>query len=828
MNLVDALGGCEAEHAVCTTYPFEPLFFSNYAIDPLQDAGVATPVVLMDNTKYENLARNRQLASRAIGQHYYLEPVTVDETFHPKVAFLGGESACHVSVSSANITLGEYTTAAQLGQTLTVYAEDDDSEAAGSGKAIEVAQDVRGFVDHLAREYVSGRDPRTEIQRAVTATEWLEEREPARSTPGGFVHNLETPILTQVTDQVGEITTATLFAPFFGSETTLAELDAALNADQYEVLVAEGNTHLDPEAARQAFEGSVAFRPIEHETGRWIHAKGIVLHGPWGTATLYGSPNITGQALLETAETGNLEAGYLHYDEGDTLESHLWGQNSFPARIGSEQDASAFDFADYSPANAGPSTPSVTLADARVEEFDGDEIVIGLVAPEPETGATVTIETLEEKTAEITWKPGEDEEQDEVVSVRLLDSWAGAIVCLRVPGVGRSNYRQITTEPTRGTRKMSDVLCKGGREGMQSLVDETLFLGVDIAPGVISDAVSRLSLDSGEQDQSDAESETASDDSDSDWSSGVTGVSNTTRKPHLGVKDGMDYAESSIESILSSPPTVASAEELIDHFDNLWYYITRGLIRSSLAPQLNSSDDDEPEFESNLNVERLHSICGKRIETIFESRFFLRSRTYLSTINAIEPESTAEAVSEEQLLDVYVSYPAIVLALFDWHNESFFERFEFTRQYHEAMTVADPIIGESLIDGKHAQNRLSEHEGTIEDNLAALGDRIGHDLVLPGDFEPGLELLFYGFWYRELARDSEKELFDNEKIYTQYDADGLAEMARIALRGADRVEEDSRYNGLRKGLFDPVVRLTEGLSDPAQQLQEIINQASST
>lgn len=52
MNLIDALAGSEADHAVCTTYPFEPLFFSNYAIDPLQEAGVATPIILMDGQRW--------------------------------------------------------------------------------------------------------------------------------------------------------------------------------------------------------------------------------------------------------------------------------------------------------------------------------------------------------------------------------------------------------------------------------------------------------------------------------------------------------------------------------------------------------------------------------------------------------------------------------------------------------------------------------------------------------------------------------------------------------------------------------------------------------
>jgi len=819
VNLIDALGESEAEHAVCTTYPFEPLFFSNYAIDSLQDAGVATPVVLMDDHQYEKLARQQQLTSRAIGQHYYLEPVAVEDTFHPKVTFLAGESACHVSVTSANITLGEYTTGAQLGQTATVAADSEQVTA----EQLAVTQDVRSFIEQLSQEYVSGRDPRTEIQRAIQTTEWLEERTPSRTVQGGFFHNLETPILEQVRDRLGGVTTATLFSPFFGSKTTLWEIDATIDADHYEILVSDGNTHLDPHATVDAFGDSVTFRPLDHDTARWIHAKGIVFEGPWGTATLYGSPNITGQALLKTAATGNLEAALLHYEETDPSGPELWSQSSFPATPGAERGPDTFDFADYAISGPIDSSPTISLVDARVEQVEDDEIVVRLVAPAVDDGTELAIESLSEKRADIVWTRDDDDEEDGI-TLRLPESWAQAIVCLDVPDESRSNHRQITTEPTKGTRKVGDVLRDGGRESMQSLVDETLFLGVGIAPGVLTEAVSRLSEKHEQQtEEVKQEQQTETEDSESAFSTGVTSVTSTSRKPHLGVKDGMDYAEKRIESILENPPTAVSVEELIDHFDNLWYYVTRGLIRSSLATQLDQVEDDDITFETNLNVDRLHSLCAKRISKIFRSRYFRRIRTYVDQIYSLHPESTAEVLEDDKLSDVFVIYPAVGLALMDWHNESFVERFEFVRQYHEAMTTANPLLGELLIEGQQAQTRLREHESTLEDQLSALGDRMGRELSLPGDFMPGLEILFYGFWYRELARISDQGLFDNEEIFERYEPAELAAMARLAVAGKDRIQSSSSYGALEKGRFDSVVRLTQGWSDPTPQLQTLID-----
>lgn len=823
MNLIDALGGCEAEHAVCTTYPFEPLFFSNYAIDSLQDVGVASPVVLMDDQQYEKLAKQEQLTSRAIGQHYYLEPVSVENTFHPKVTFLAGESACHVGVTSANITLGEYTTAAQLGQTATVTADTAPDENPAVSEPLAVAKDVRAFIEQLAHEYVSGRDPQTEIQRAVQTTEWLEDKTPSETVHGGFFHNLEKPILEQIREQIGDVSTATLFAPFFGSETTLAEIDDEIGADNYEILVAEGNTHLDPAAANQAFNESVTFRPLSNDTARWIHAKGIIFNGSWGTATLYGSPNVTGQALLETARSGNLEAAMLDYEPDSTPDSELWNQDSFPAKPGSSQDPDSFDFADYSISSTADSKPDIDLVDARVEQVEDDEILVRLIAPEVKDGAKITIESLADQTADIVWTRDEDDENDGV-ALRLPESWSKSIIRLNVTGEKDSNYRQITTEPTKGTRKVSDVLRNDGREAVQSLVDETLFLGVGIAPGAITEAVSRLSKRHEQQtEEAEQQQKGGTENGDSAFSTGVTSVTETSRKPHLGVKDGMNYAEKRIEAILGDNPTVASVDELIDHFDNLWYYITRGLIRSSLASQLEQMEDSEITFETNLNVDRLHSICANRLAKIFHERFFDRITTYVNQINSLHPDSTSEVLDDDQLSDVFIIYPGLALALMEWHDERFIEQFEFIRQYHEAMTTANPILGELLLDGKRSKSRLREHEARLEEQLLALGERIGREVSLPFDGMPGLEILFYGFWYRELARICDEELFANEKIADQYDPVGLAEMARIAICGKEHVQNNPSYKALQKGQFDSVVRLTQGRSDPTPQLQTLID-----
>jgi hypothetical protein len=139
------------------------------------------------------------------------------------------------------------------------------------------------------------------------------------------------------------------------------------------------------------------------------------------------------------------------------------------------------------------------------------------------------------------------------------------------------------------------------------------------------------------------------------------------------------------------------------------------------------------------------------------------------------------------------------------------------------MTTANPILGELLLDGKQSASRLREHESRLDEQLLAMGERIEREVSLPFDCMTGLEILFYGFWYRELARICDQELFGNEKIANQYDPAGLAEMARIATRGKEHIQNNPSYEALQKGRFDSVVRLTQGRSDPTPQLQTLID-----
>jgi hypothetical protein len=826
MNLLETLGEAPVEFAICTTYPFEPLFFSNYAINPLQDAGVVKPVVLMDGNRYETLADRGKLSTRAIGRDYYLEPVTANEVFHPKVNFLAGDDSCRVSVGSANLTLGEYTTAAQLTGT-EMFTLDSPSESIDALSSVAVVQEVRSYIASLVNNYVSGHDASSQATRALSATEWVTELPRPPNPTTTFLHNLDEPILGQIHSHIGDVSKVTLFAPFFGGSSALGQIAEEFQAEQYDILVAEGTTHLDPTNAKTAFGNRLRFRPLKHETGRWIHAKGIVFEGPWGTATLYGSPNVSGQALCKTIESGNAEAALLYIDsEDDSTSPSLWNQDDFPAQPGDPCDPSDLELVSYAETTDTDSTdsPTISLEDVRIERYNNEGVIARFVAPDIPTGTEVTVESSSE-CVEREWPaPASNGEDTQGVLLFLPDGWARSIVRLETPK-GQSNHRQITTEPSAGTREATGVLRSGGTEGIKSLIDESIFLGRGIASGAIDQATTLLS-ERQQRESVSAETEEADaiPDADSDidtrWAGTVNRISSNRRKPHLELRDGMRFSRSQLKRGLDEDPTPSAAQDLLAHFDNLWYYITRGLIRSALAPQLQEVEDDSEPYESAINIERLHSICVNELEVVVANDFLSKMACYITCLD--EVDSTVDlTLDEDRLLDVFVIYPATIFVTMEWHKEAFIDRFRFFRQYHDGLTDATPLIAEFLIEGASLSAHMEKFEESLINQIADFSEYIGHPIELPGSLMPGLGLLLYGFWYREIAQKHGSELFPDEKIIDQYGSKELSTMASIALCGNEKVRHEPEYEFLRKGVYDPTTRLITKHLNPTPQLKSL-------
>lgn len=305
MNLVDALTPDSAEYSVLTTFPFDVRFFTEYLSRKFSDAGVASPVILMDHDRYQKNLQNGTWQPGSLQGNYYLEPIEVGEVFHPKIAVDVGEHQINVAVSSANLTLSEVISAAQLGMNYTLNRED-----VAEDPNTPITQDILSFIAALQEEYV-GRDAGIQLARLVDRASWVQGISTSPGEGARFLHNLATPILSQVTDIIDEVECVQFAAPFFGGPAPIADIVDQIDPGECELLIDEGATYVNLPGVVDAIDRPVNVRRLDYSGSRWIHAKWMSLQGSdWG-GCLFGSPNMTGRALLSSAESGNLEAGIL-------------------------------------------------------------------------------------------------------------------------------------------------------------------------------------------------------------------------------------------------------------------------------------------------------------------------------------------------------------------------------------------------------------------------------------------------------------------------------------------------------------------------------------
>jgi hypothetical protein len=870
MNLIDTLGDTHAEHAVLTTYVFDPGFFSQYAIDSLHDAGVSSPVVMMDSEKYQNLVRDG-ISDRSMGDTYYLEPVLVDEVFHPKVGFFSGEDECGFLVGSANITLSEYTTAAQLAIHDTV--EKDKSTAGSSSSKIKVAKDVRAFIKNLDDEYVTGEDASLQMDAAISNSEWVEDitSDSDSGSEARFLHNMRSPILDQAMDVVEEVvgdavdvTKATMLAPFFGSKGSLSEIDESLSADEYDILVCEGDTYLEVDDAMESMD-AISFKRLEHDTNRWIHAKALMLEGPWGSAILSGSPNMTGSALLSTPSDGNLEAAMLAVsasNSGGGVSSSLWHQDTFNVNVGDRMNPSTVETESYSLDDIGAGTEEetqqITLKDARSNdrsEEEGAEIILS--AAGIDAGEEVRIVTVSNESESFVWKPDED---DGSASVSVPETFVHQPVRLETDDGKKSNYRQITTEPTPYTREKTEMLRSGGKEGIRSLADQALFENYSVASGAISQSVRILDeKEKQEQDEQIPVKQDNDDDNQTSWGGRSSRVTPTSRSMHLELKDGIEFSLSEVNRYVEEGVDGDEVEDLLSHLDNFYYLIHRSLVRTYLEGQI-----PEEMFDTELNTDKLHKISVSKLKEAHDNMRNILADVQEVLNEVVEQDKLKDESEIELQFKCFFVYPAAILNLMDWHDEVFIDRFRFTQDVYRAYCKAHPRFAEKLLDGELAKSISDGLHGEINDAISSFNDLVELDssLSIPEDHNRGIKILMYTIWYRDFNIDSSDGVYyapdkrgdhlrlhhpktgdvqfnkvdEGEGDYVEkrtdrtvteiiresaYNTNSIRTMAELALDGMDIVRGNSDYEDLvSSGALDNTLTILEG-TNPDGIIEEL-------
>ncbi|WP_436932450.1 hypothetical protein [Halosimplex halobium] len=813
MNLLDAVTPSTAEYSVVTTYPFDARFYTEYVSHEFNDAGIATPVILMDHDRYQQNFEDGTWQAGSVGNGYYLEPIEVAETFHPKIALSTAEDHAEFAISSANMTLSEMTSAAQLGAQYRLERDTVDTDP-----ALAVVQDAISLVDALREQYV-GRDTGTQLARLVETASWVTERPrpDPETTTTQLVHNIGEPILPQVAAILGDVDRLQLAAPFFGSPEAVSEIVDILDPRRVALLIDAGSTHIDLEGVVNTMECPVTVHELAYSDSRWIHAKFMIATGQDWSACLYGSPNQTGAALLSSASDGNLEVGMLRVESSPSYfgaGEPLFGSENFPLDISDPVDPSSVVTSSYADLASTADTPErdIRLKDIFIRSESDESAHVDLVVDPPaeiSLGATQSWLTAldHESQPQISWLDAADTTVDLDSAERqgtaaVPATWRNAIVQVETADGVTSNYRQVTTEPTPYTRSQGEMLSSGGREGMETLLWNFLFESDGRAGNSLSEAATDIRDRLQESDGSG--SQVIDTDNGGSWTIGGSRTSGgSNRSPHLQLKDSLDLSYTNLQHFIKQEPSPEFVQEIIDHFENYWLALEAGYLRAFVSTQLSSED----EMETLVDAEQLLAVTQEYFAKLHDDRLFQDIGEYVSTGLAAVSGDHSEYIDGQQAFDCFFVHPALLLGLDAESEEHGISPFYFAKDIYQMLSCSQPIVSQRLLDPETVADQYSELLHRYREGIAVLEDTYGCSLQLPESVTNSHYVLLYVVWYQELSVHTEgPDLFQWLGEFERYETDQLEALGEQMLTGRESLNQYDRLSEFRDGSLNALAQ----------------------
>lgn len=805
MNLLGELEGEDwsIQQALLTTYPFDPQFFSGYVRPRLRKRNCDLPLVLVDATRYERNITSGDWREAPIGTDYLLEPVYSDGVFHPKVNLYASERSVYFTVSSANLGLEEYCKAAQIGYSdgfQRYWLTDDEHDV---GEAFSVARDIRDFFEQLleVEGYVTGQDARDYVREVTTTLEWLDgEEAPQPDTEGNiwFLSNLSESILDQVVSRVGDVASVQMYAPFYGSPNVLREIAETVDADRLEFVVESESTAMDVEGLPDALDRDFAVREMEHSSARWVHAKYMTLEGDWGTACLYGSPNMTSTALLEPASRGNVEAGFLQVfplEQTRPLDGSLFHNASFHFELSDPvADLESLSLRDQSyegwEGKVANNSGDFRLLDAQLTQAGSDgeaELICRLGGVSGEHSFLIATEDGNERLVTVTL------EADAELSIRVDEddraTWEDAVVTIAIPAEGlQSNARRIVQESQEYYREYRDITRSGGTESTTTLLRTVLQNPDASAAGVFNIAISELQKMS---QQAAGGGETATPDGrgapqfPERSPARLAGSSSSTPSLPKLIENHLSYQRERAVDVLRTDerPTPNTVEQSVEHLRTFWETIELCLVMDCLGELDSASTDVEGLFatcRSELSelmeqlpaiIRRLNGIIDRADQESEVKKEFLTDE-----IDSIEAHPLWTTVFDSLFFD-----PSLVLEL-DHRagREVTVPRQNFARQIRSSLSLANPAIWQYLYDGSY----LVPEAAVKLENLRV--DYREEEQEVPVSTNGTQVLLLYILVQQVVSNST---FLDGLRNHPQFSTDDIESLAEFAVQANDFIVE---------------------------------------
>lgn len=307
LDEINSFKRCEV--ALLTTFNFDISFFDRSLLSMFYSN--RTRVCIFADAKQFQESINNDQHSKNIGKYYFVQPFRMEKTFHPKLILLLAKNRAKLIVASANLTYSSYYSNNEIFQSFSYDEENTEY----------LALFIRAFKFFVN---ISNESNSNYIKEQI---DYCKEKYPfllAEETNRGpllltsYNESIISQTLRNINDDIKEITVAT---PFYDEELgALSYLKKRYKEAKINLYIQDYHSTFPKEKYSDDLISTVnVFESVnnnEHKQKQFYHGKVFCFRTANKEYVLYGSPNFSISALINSYKNGgNLEAAIL--DQGN-------------------------------------------------------------------------------------------------------------------------------------------------------------------------------------------------------------------------------------------------------------------------------------------------------------------------------------------------------------------------------------------------------------------------------------------------------------------------------------------------------------------------------
>ncbi|KKQ84881.1 MAG: hypothetical protein UT08_C0013G0018 [Candidatus Woesebacteria bacterium GW2011_GWB1_38_8] len=285
----------EINGSLILTYNLDLVFYENWILRKFRELGSVNNLVLSDLTQLCLTHNLQHEYLRYDSSVYVAEGISLGNLFHPKIIYLSGDNEDKLFIGSGNLTIGGLSDNAELYAQFSSGNPDEKSVFVGFYKYINSLfekSNVSQFFKSRTDGVLSKKGNMLNVTENVNGNY-------------KFIHNIETPIITQVKELTKDIKHVYAISPFFDSNFEAAKYIKENICQNVAIYFQEEYTNINVENITDEF--SFYKFPSGFISEGNLHTKLLIFEEENCINVLMGSPNLTKAALLTNADKGNVE-----------------------------------------------------------------------------------------------------------------------------------------------------------------------------------------------------------------------------------------------------------------------------------------------------------------------------------------------------------------------------------------------------------------------------------------------------------------------------------------------------------------------------------------